>query len=505
HDAVNTGQIFASGAACGSAPASELNFTAMPTGCYLSGQVFTIEVCATDSFGNVDLTYGGNVTLSKASGSGNLAGTLTQTAISGRATFSGLTLDAADTYTFSATDGSMNAGSPRAYINTQCTTCPSMTGAFIDACGSDEGRNEILMFNSNDFAIPVEASAVALNYGTGAIPATNYTSQFTTNAKYIDSLNSLAGCALFVDALSNSPIPPNTMFLMMHYSPTYNYDFNSLCGSGPIYLMFSMDSDWNTTGNFKNCTDCGVAESGTNPRFFRGNFSTLNAGATCDFTYEYTPCDTLTCMGNGDGLTFSYGGGLPVANWNQCVPLAPLPVQYGQPLTAEAFADRVELRWATLGEQQNRGFVIERSADAGHGFAEIGSVPGYGNSGEMRSYGYMDLEPMAGISWYRLRQEDMNGNTQLTNAVQVNRTSAGDVVQSWYDADGEVVAFSIEGNGQAKVQLFDMGGRNVMTRDLGEVQGRGRFELPVNAVANGVLLYEIRLDAQVFRGKIARW
>ncbi|HND69228.1 MAG TPA: hypothetical protein PL112_20655, partial [Candidatus Obscuribacter sp.] len=161
-------------------------------------------------------------------------------------------------------------------------------------------------------------SSLSLNIsrppGSTTPPTTGYTNSLTSNQPYVNALNAMAGCNLFHDALSSSPIPPNTNFIVMSYTPLTTYNFSAWCSLGSVYVIFSNDTDWDTTnGNWKNCLDCGVGGNGLNPRYFRSNFSTLTNGGACDFQYSYIPCTDLLCMGNGDGIDFGYGGGTPTA------------------------------------------------------------------------------------------------------------------------------------------------------------------------------------------------
>jgi hypothetical protein len=68
----------------------------------------------------------------------------------------------------------------------------------------------------------------------------------------------------------------------------------------------------------------------------------------------------------------------------------------------------VLLKWSTLDEQGIKRFIIERST-VGNEFLEIGSVAANGNSSQLQQYKFEDLEPIPGISYYRVRCEDENG------------------------------------------------------------------------------------------------
>ncbi|HEX2901626.1 MAG TPA: hypothetical protein VHS96_18075, partial [Bacteroidia bacterium] len=342
--ALNNSQTFG-GTACGSGPVvpSELRFASTPSGCILPGDVFSIQVCATDAGGFTALSYNGPITLSLVSGPGVLGGTVTQNATFGCATFTGLSLSAVGTYRFRATDGVWSDTSAFVYISPTCATCPNLNAVLVDACGAQEGRNEILFFNSGDFAIPADPNAFSLTYGSANPPGTGYLDQLATNQAYINALNAAAGCNIFHDALANSPIPPNTDFIVMSHTPLTTYNFAAWCSLGAVYVLFSEDPDWDTTsGNWKNCLDCGVGMNGLDPRYFRTDFSGLQGGPTCDFTYSFTPCTDLLCLGNGDGIDFGYGGGSPTASWNECTPSNVLAVTYGVALQARRIGQDVQ-------------------------------------------------------------------------------------------------------------------------------------------------------------------
>ena len=94
------------------APATQLVFSG-PSGNVLTGSPFSVAVNAEDPFGNVDPSFFGNVTLAIANNpsGATLGGTLTETAFSGVATFSDLTLSQPGSgFTLQATSTGFTAG-----------------------------------------------------------------------------------------------------------------------------------------------------------------------------------------------------------------------------------------------------------------------------------------------------------------------------------------------------------------------------------------------------------
>ncbi|GAB3315032.1 hypothetical protein GCM10027299_03910 [Larkinella ripae] len=79
-----------------------------------------------------------------------------------------------------------------------------------------------------------------------------------------------------------------------------------------------------------------------------------------------------------------------------------------------------QLTWETAWERHSSHFIVERSADA-QTFIDMGQVQSAGNSTTNRLYHLTDGEPLAGTSYYRLRQVDTDGRAQVSKIIFVNR------------------------------------------------------------------------------------
>jgi len=80
--------------------------------------------------------------------------------------------------------------------------------------------------------------------------------------------------------------------------------------------------------------------------------------------------------------------------------------------------DRVVLEWGTLTELNNIGFDIERSAN-GSDWEKIGFVKGNGSTYEKSDYSWIDKNPIAPQSYYRLKQIDNNGKFEYSSFLSV--------------------------------------------------------------------------------------
>ena len=97
---------------------------------------------------------------------------------------------------------------------------------------------------------------------------------------------------------------------------------------------------------------------------------------------------------------------------------ASLPVTLLQ-FVASRKNEQVHLQWSTVNEVNNKQFVVERSADRSH-FAEIATIAGVGNSTRVNNYKAIDLQPLAGVNYYRLKQIDVDGSFTYSGIIAVN-------------------------------------------------------------------------------------
>jgi hypothetical protein len=81
-----------------------------------------------------------------------------------------------------------------------------------------------------------------------------------------------------------------------------------------------------------------------------------------------------------------------------------------------------KLSWTTSSEINNDYFVIEKSYD-GLLFEKIGTKKGFGNSSVVIDYSFKDDDVKSGLSYYRLKQIDFNGEYSYSN-IRVSKCSS---------------------------------------------------------------------------------
>lgn len=161
----------------------------------------------------------------------------------------------------------------------------------------------------------------------------------------------------------------------------------------------------------------------------------------------------------------------------------PLPIELLS-FTAQAQGTQVDLEWSTASEKNNDYFTVERSADA-VAFEPVLRVAGAGNSQQLLQYRDADRDPMTGLSYYRLRQTDYDGTSQVSDAVPVFFSRTADMTVL-YATDALYLQHGFaEGS---RLDILDPTGRLVRSAAIDHA---GLMQLPMEGLAHGS--YVLRL------------
>jgi hypothetical protein len=96
----------------------------------------------------------------------------------------------------------------------------------------------------------------------------------------------------------------------------------------------------------------------------------------------------------------------------------PLPVELAWFKASITPDNSVKLEWHTDSELNNESFDIERSQD-GFDYTAIGKRQGAGTTSQETDYVFVDEQPLPGRSYYRLKQNDFNGDFEYSHIVSV--------------------------------------------------------------------------------------
>lgn len=130
-------------------------------------------------------------------------------------------------------------------------------------------------------------------------------------------------------------------------------------------------------------------------------------GATMEWKDHGNGSSTGTTSGTVTtaGVVTSFS---PFTFASEDISIDPLPITLLS-FKAQPNGNEVDLVWQTASEINNAYFTVERSSN-GTEFQPITTVNGAGNSTETLTYESTDKNPLAGKSYYRLKQTDFNGD-----------------------------------------------------------------------------------------------
>ena len=317
-----------------------------------------------------------------------------------------------------------------------------MTSAIINSCNftCQEGHNEIVFGSTGDFSVLGNTSNLILTYGNIPAPPTTYTDAFTTVPATTSAINSAAGCTVVQEGLG-ATMPPNSNFVIVRSTICVDaLDWTSLCGSGTIYIFYSTDASWQTSGNFVN-TPNGL-------RYFRTTITATDASvSTIDYSYN----SDLLLNSDGEFVTYGTSGGTPLFYGdNNCI-LEPvlLPSDLvnfkGQIINSQSL-----LTWETSSEQNNDYFTITHST-TGYDFEVLGQLQGAGNSSTLNDYKLIHSRPSQGINYYKLTSTDFDGTTYSKGIVSLLFNSNG----YYFNSQTSEIKF----NQRSDYRIFSMDGK----------------------------------------------
>lgn len=226
-----------------------------------------------------------------------------------------------------------------------------------------------------------------------------------------------------------------------------------------------------------------------------GDFS--NGGTTCYYN------------GDGTGLIISYANPMititgistthipdnafrfiTIASVNSLTPLPVELIDYQAAYNEER--DQVELNWSTLSEYHSDYFTMEVSKDMIN-WRFLEKIPAAGSSLQQLDYRTTDREPARGVSYYRLKQFDLDGSMKYDAVRSVNVGQLEDLLVYPNPTSG-MVTVSLLHKTDVQIKVVDNLGRLVT---VPVVTGDFKlFALDFSQLAQGMYTIQLITDNQ---------
>ncbi|MCD6066680.1 MAG: hypothetical protein K0S33_1506 [Bacteroidetes bacterium] len=164
------------------------------------------------------------------------------------------------------------------------------------------------------------------------------------------------------------------------------------------------------------------------------------------------------------------------------------------------------LQWETATETDNKFYTLERSVDAieYEEIARLDSKATDGSSTVKLSYSFTDPMPLEGLSYYRLRQTDFNGQGKVFAPVSFLFEKEKQLSFTLYPNPGKgdfmLDYAGVGSNEDIQVGVFDLQGRNVYNHTFSSgAAGQGTLQvLPYNKPEAGLYFVQINCAGTMY-------
>jgi hypothetical protein len=185
---------------------------------------------------------------------------------------------------------------------------------------------------------------------------------------------------------------------------------------------------------------------------------------------------------------------------------SPLPVQITS-FEATPNTSSNTLLWITASEINNRGFEIQRS-EQGKSFENIAFINGAGNSNDVKQYSYNDTEIEPSKAYcYRLKQIDFDGTSEYSKTVcAASRKMQMTPINTQPNPFNQelTIQLNAESEGNALVELLDMVGKVVASKQLNVSADRHEVRFDTNHLNNGIYFVRVKQQNEISTRRVIK-
>lgn len=321
--------------------------------------------------------------------------------------------------------------------------------------------------NDNAQEIPFSVNISVAGSAGGRIDFSTYDNASWNNATYMPT--DVTNMNSFVGGPNNSPMVIDRFWIA---------DASSFGTKPTAALTFTyIDAEWSAAGNTITEGNLGAQRFNTPA----GNWDTYLPQGT------WANAGVLGTVSNAPAIPTHF-----FRSWTLVDNTSPLPIELISN-SAECSNNEMVISWSTATETNNSFFTIQRSTN-GSSFHDIGTVPGANNSITVLNYSFVDENPLSGINYYRLKQTDNNGSSEIFSSFQARSCEDGtELITTYSDQQGNIV-INIDSflPGNYEAELFDALGKKILAELISVQKGSNRFYLNVSSINSGIYFISIR-------------
>lgn len=166
--------------------------------------------------------------------------------------------------------------------------------------------------------------------------------------------------------------------------------------------------------------------------------------------------------------------------------------------TASVINQHIKLQWVALATSMDGYFEVERSTSADGKFQPLGKVAVQKVGDAI--YSYIDDQPVATISYYRIRSVDENGFEVYSKTVRVNLNETPFMLNQVYPTIcQETLNLSVNSDRTDKlhIRIMDMSGRLAWVKDLQAGKGTNSYSLDLSQLSGGQYILVVNNGEQI--------
>lgn len=174
----------------------------------------------------------------------------------------------------------------------------------------------------------------------------------------------------------------------------------------------------------------------------------------------------------------------------------PLPVELLDFKATVTNKNQVQLEWQTASEINNDFFTVQRSSNS-HDWKEIEMIYGAGNSSSQIRYSTIDKNPLAGESFYRLKQTDFDGSQKYSEIIKVEIETSSHIKIYPNPATNKI---TIDGGNieLEDISIYSTLGKNVSEKTTLFKAEQNKVEIDLSKLISGNYLIKTKTETFTF-------
>jgi hypothetical protein len=188
----------------------------------------------------------------------------------------------------------------------------------------------------------------------------------------------------------------------------------------------------------------------------------------------------------------------PVFTQYSFTPPGSQPAQPPLVFTAVKQGNKALLQWTTTAENDTKWFEVQKSLD-GRLFLPIGVVPAKNSTDATTDYSFVDLLPLPGTNYYRLKEFESIGHSTLSNTVSLNFAPPLRVIILPNPAIGSTNLIVTNADGPYSIQIID--GSGTVVRQLSGLPSTAVIPVGLHGL-RGIYTVKVTTAASVATAKL---